>query len=491
MCRGFKAPKRIDPRFLDPRAVFAELADPTPNNEAKVFNPEVKKRKRDGYEEGDYTQFKELPASEFIQTTDPIAILGSYNKLTFEQAKNGDVALAALDKMPETTDEIRLCCQDLRVLGRKEFKTLLKWRLQVREIFGFPTKKTAKPLISEEVAQVDSMDEETKIQEQLRELQDKDNAKKKKEKRKENERKQKEIVRAQLNMNAPMDIGMEQAGPTGDGSMFALKALDKSDTLGRIVKGKMAIPSASDTPKPQEKEAEPGDPSDDESDDAEDRLERELDSMYDEYRERKAEADAKYRAKRARKEHDDGEWEGLSASENEKSESESELDEESDDDITDDDGAVPKRSLVTELDNEPSVVDGLSKRARSFWNQDMFKDIPGLEDGTEEALLEVQAVEDEVNGRDVEDMEISEDEGGIAAADGDDAEELASDSEDDEFEVVEQDHEEEDWEETDRRRADGTLGESSPFTARLLILLTWHRRRHHNSRGDDFSPCDR
>lgn len=67
VCQGFKAPKRIDPKFLDPKSVFAELADPTPNNEAKVFNPEIKKRKRDGYEEGNWTQFKEVPASEFIQ----------------------------------------------------------------------------------------------------------------------------------------------------------------------------------------------------------------------------------------------------------------------------------------------------------------------------------------------------------------------------------------------------------------------------------------
>jgi AdoMet-dependent rRNA methyltransferase SPB1 len=95
VCRGFKAPKRIDPKFLDPRSVFAELSDPTPNNEAKVFNPEVKKRKRDGYEEGNYTQFKEIAASEFIQTTDPIAILGSLNRLSFEQPPNGDVALGS------------------------------------------------------------------------------------------------------------------------------------------------------------------------------------------------------------------------------------------------------------------------------------------------------------------------------------------------------------------------------------------------------------
>ena len=170
VCRGFKAPKRIDPKFLDPRAVFAELADPTPNNEAKVFNPEVKKRKRDGYEEGNYTQFKEVPASEFIQTTDPIAMLGSLNRLSFEQPPNGDVALAALDKLPETTKEIRDCCMDLRVLGRKEFRNLLRWRLKVREKFGFATKKAQENATAEEIAEIEPMDEELRIQAELQSL---------------------------------------------------------------------------------------------------------------------------------------------------------------------------------------------------------------------------------------------------------------------------------------------------------------------------------
>ncbi|KAK5277287.1 AdoMet-dependent rRNA methyltransferase spb1, partial [Cryomyces antarcticus] len=140
VCRGYKAPKYLDPKFLDPRHVFAEVSDPTPNNEAKVFNPEIKKRKRDGYEEGNYTQYKEAPVSEFIQTTDPIAMLGTLNKLSFEGAENGDIALATLDKLPETTQEIRDCCADLRVLGRKEFKRLLGWRLKVRDKFGFSAK---------------------------------------------------------------------------------------------------------------------------------------------------------------------------------------------------------------------------------------------------------------------------------------------------------------------------------------------------------------
>lgn len=132
VCRGYKAPKRVDPKFLDPRTVFEELPEPTPNNEAKVFNPEIKKRKRGGYEEGEYLQFKEVPVNEFIETTDPIQMLGSLNRLSFVENAGGNLAISTISKLPETTLEIRNCCYDLRVLGRKEFKHLLKWRLSVR-----------------------------------------------------------------------------------------------------------------------------------------------------------------------------------------------------------------------------------------------------------------------------------------------------------------------------------------------------------------------
>ena len=42
----------------------------------KVFNPELKRRKRDGYEEGDYLQFHTMSALEFIKHEDPIQCLG-------------------------------------------------------------------------------------------------------------------------------------------------------------------------------------------------------------------------------------------------------------------------------------------------------------------------------------------------------------------------------------------------------------------------------
>ncbi|KAI0157896.1 AdoMet-dependent rRNA methyltransferase spb-1 [Hypoxylon sp. FL1284] len=474
VCRGFKAPKHLDPKFLDPRAVFAELADQAPNNEAKVFKPEVKKRKREGYEEGDYTQFKEIAASQFIETIDPIAILGSYNKLSFEQPRNGDVALAALDKMPDTTEEIRICCADLKVLGRREFKLLLKWRLKAREAFGLPTKKTSKPVVPEEVAEVESMDEELKIQDELQSLKDKDNAKKKRERRKENEKKQREIVRMQLHMTAPMDIGMEQSGPAGPDSMFALKPIDKKGALNKVSKGRMAVLSESSAKK--DRDSGIGSSGDtDEEDEEEDRLERELDNMYDQYRERKAESDAKYRAKKARQEHEDGEWEGVSANEQQSSDDdEMEVDS---DEASDEDDSVPSKPLVTDLDNGPAGSGGLSRRATNFFSQDIFKDIPGIldEPGVEEEEVDEDELSDDdkieallknAKSKKEKPKEKAKEKPKKAKA------EVFSESEDDEkdgFEVVKQDQEDDDWEDQDKRRADGTL-DIDIITAEAMTL---------------------
>lgn len=369
VCRGYKAPKRIDPRFLDPRSVFAELSGTTPNNEAKVYNPEVKKRKREGYEEGDYTLYKEVLASEFIHTMDPIAILGSSNKLTFKQPLNGDVALAALDKLPETTAEIRNCCGDLKTLGRRDFKLLLKWRLRVREIFGLVTKEKELAAAAEEVVQVGEMDEELKIQEELQAMNDRDNAKRKREKRRGNEKKQKEIIRMQMNMISPMDIGMDEAGPIGEGSMFTLKSADKTEAMRRLNRGKMA--TVSDVKRIPEHESESDDS---DSDLDEDRLERDLDSMYDNFKERKAESDAKYRAKKAREQRGDDEWEGLSASDGNQSDS-SALEEE--DDSSSDEDEVPTKRLLKSFGDEEGGSNGLSNRAAAFFNQEIFKGITG------------------------------------------------------------------------------------------------------------------
>ena len=92
VCRDFLAPKHIDPKFLDPKHVFKDLASTTidgglgisaGNAESNVFHPEKKRRHRDGYADGDYTLFKSIDASAFILGNDPVTVLGSGNKISF------------------------------------------------------------------------------------------------------------------------------------------------------------------------------------------------------------------------------------------------------------------------------------------------------------------------------------------------------------------------------------------------------------------------
>ncbi|KAF2669865.1 AdoMet-dependent rRNA methyltransferase spb1 [Microthyrium microscopicum] len=385
VCRGYKAPKKLDPKFLDPKSVFADLQEATPNNEAKVFNPEKKKRKREGYEEGDWTQFKEVPASEFIQTSDPIAMLATVNKLSFEQKPNGDIALATLDRLPETTEEVRLCCADLKVLGRKDFRTLLRWRLKARDIFGFASKKDD-VAGEEEVAEVAPMDEEMKIAEEMERLKEQGDKKKKKERRRNNEQKQKDIVRMQMHMTTPMELGMEQSGPEGEGAMFDLKPVDKSGAVSHISRGRMHTVV--------EEEVQPNseDDEDMDSDSDGDMLERQLDNMYDDFQDRRKAADAKYRAKKAREEYGDAEWKGISDSEHEEESSDDGIVEDDQSDASDDEEDGPK-TLIKDLDNS-GTTKGLTRRAALFFDQDIFKNIPDLEDDGSE--------EDEDSGIDVD-----------------------------------------------------------------------------------------
>jgi AdoMet-dependent rRNA methyltransferase SPB1 len=401
VCRGYKAPKHIDPRFLDPKHAFEEVEAAAQNNEAKVFNPEKKKRKREGYEEGDWTQFHEAAASEFIQTQDPIDMLGKLNKLHFRQEGNGDIALAALDKLPETTKEVRDCCEDLKVLGRKEFKLLLRWRLKARERFGFRQKQqqhvknktednaagneVADGEVGEEVAMVESMDEELKLQEDLQRMQDIQSKSERKKRRKDNERKQKEIVRMQMNMTTPTDIGIEAAGPEGGDATFRLKDVDKDSGIRRqIVRGRMVALPAPEAKKDEDSEEEIEDEDGDE-------LERQLDGMYEDYQERLVNRDTKMRAKQARLKARGNEEEFEGFEDNDKAEetdasSDAELMEDEDDGFESEGEAG---EMVTALQPKDRKDGGLSGRAASFFQQDIFKDIGGIDEDDEESDIDM------------------------------------------------------------------------------------------------------
>lgn len=359
VCRGFKAPLKLDPKLLDPKSVFEDLPDVPQNQEAKVFHPERRKRQREGYEEGNYTQHNVKPISEFVLAQDPIQILGLSHEFTFDGEED-----LKFKKMGITTTEIKACCADLQVLGKKDFRALLRWRTAARENIGIGMKDE-----EEEVAEVEPLDEDEQIDQDIERMTEAQKAKNRREKRRANEKKIKEVTRMQMGMTSAMDIGSEQA-PQGEDAMFALKDAEKRSALGAIASG---------TEQELEEES-------DESDDEEIELEDQLDLMYDQYRERKAESDAKFKAKRARKDKEDSEWHGI---EEEKAGSDDEdeqpavqsqdSDSDSDDDVVDD----FKLSTTLEKDDVPATGT-LSKRAALFFEQDLFKslDVPTSEEET-------------------------------------------------------------------------------------------------------------
>ncbi|GIL46558.1 hypothetical protein Vafri_3535 [Volvox africanus] len=148
VCLGYKAPAKIDPRLLDHKVLFQEVVEPK-----KAMGPEallrqkVKQRRfREGYEDGMSTSHRATSALAFLVSDAPVEMLGNFTELALEgpnswlpveglsegAAEPKELA-AKIRSHAATNAEIKLLCRDLQVLGRSEFKQLLRWRLALRK----------------------------------------------------------------------------------------------------------------------------------------------------------------------------------------------------------------------------------------------------------------------------------------------------------------------------------------------------------------------
>ncbi|KAJ7631105.1 Spb1 C-terminal domain-containing protein [Roridomyces roridus] len=351
VCRDFLAPKHIDPKFLDPKHVFKDLSSSVSgtdkgtsanNAQANVFQPEKKRRKRDGYDDGDYTLFKAVPVSDFVTSAEPIGILGTVNKMTFltEEEK-------AWYAMDITTPDIKANCDDLKVLGKGDFKALLKWRTAIREELGLENKTKDTEDATETVEIVEEVDEEQQIQDELERLNAEAAGRRKRERRRANEIKTRTIQRMQLQMTAPLDIGLEQTDASlgGQEDFFDLGGAEKGL---RKRGGISALEDEDDAGDSDEEEAvDDEDESVLDSDEEQQRkvagLESLMDGLYDAYRDRLRERDAKFKVKESRaKNAEREEWNGVKESNDLDSDSE------------DEEGGWDKMEMVKEQDGDTS-----------------------------------------------------------------------------------------------------------------------------------------
>lgn len=371
VCREYKAPDKIDPKFLDPKFVYEDLPDPNINHKSKIFNPSKKKRHREGYEDGNYTQHKTITAEEFLKSNNPIEILSIANTISLDDRNMSD--FKEIKNLDITTEEIIECCKDLRVLGKKDFRGLLKWRTLAREKLGLDQKKETNlfdkveinPLNNDKTEQLS----EDEIENEINRLNNKEIMRKKREKRRMLELKRKSIQRMQLGMIEPMDIGLEQSETIGSESVFTLssiKKLDKLEIENENENEKMDLTPEDDidTTEPEMTEFE-------NSENEIEELEKELDQRYEYYLSKKEKKHTKSKINSNfdsdglnNKEIYDELQEESSFSYSDKNELSSE-----DDDTDDDADDVLESSEFIDSEKEKK----LSRKTRLFFDRDVFK----------------------------------------------------------------------------------------------------------------------
>ncbi|KAG8932073.1 AdoMet-dependent rRNA methyltransferase spb1 [Tulasnella sp. 418] len=454
VCTNYLAPAHIDPKFLDPKHVFKDVEslppapvttskpDSNPNPTASniqvlnpsainVFQPSKKYRHRDGYADGVSTLFKAGSASDFIRSTgtDVITFLGSVNKIEFKTDEEKE-----WKAMDITTADIKANCEDLKVLGKGDFKALLKWRASIREEIGLDVKAKHVEDATETVVVTEPVDEEAQIQEELERVNEEQRARRKRERKRANEKRQREVQKMQLRMVAPMDIGMEfQDRALGGGAdihdVFDLGEAEKKGVRTAIERNEDGEESETESSQEEEKDDddEEGLDSEDEKERKLEGLEAELDGLYDSYRTKVAERDTKWRVKEARRKDKDrdekwggigqgdqsedsgsdedgedehGGWEDMQAAKEHDEESDSEDDESSAYEHEQDYAPPTKRRKIAgggsatrnPVKDKPLVtkLNGLnprpstSKAAQVWFSQDIFNGVGDLSDMTDD-----------------------------------------------------------------------------------------------------------
>ncbi|KAG8722084.1 AdoMet-dependent rRNA methyltransferase spb1 [Ceratobasidium sp. 394] len=459
VCQGFLAPQHIDPKFLDPKHVFKDLSalPPVPSTSTvqpgskahnNVFMPEKKRRAREGYADGDYTLFHALPAAEFVRAHDAVLVLGTANQITFTTPEEKEWL-----KLEATTPDVIANCDDLKVLGKGDFKKLLKWRTAIREELGLEAKQKPMEDATETVEITEEVDEDQQIESELARLNADAAARAKRDRRKANEKRTRTVMRMQLQMTAPLDIGMEFRDDALKGDVFDLSGAD-----GRDVSEKDEDTSDEEAggERASNEEGEDGSSDDEDGEKKVAGLEGELDGLYERYRERMAERDLKFKAKESRqKDKSREEWGGIRKDDEESDEESGEESEEggwdvaqaakdqgdaessSDEEEEEErpaakrrklEGGNGKERLITRLE-EPKQKGVASKAARVWFSQDLFKGAADVEDDDEE--------QEDLG----EDMEMANEESGDED-DEDEEEEPESTGEgedEDDFEIVPQD----------------------------------------------------
>ena len=241
VCEEYIAPHKIDPRMLDPRFVFSEISADA--KAIDVFNQSKKKPKALGYD--DQTLYKRADAEAWCTDEEFMETLGTVNELVIAPD-------SILRRHPATTEEIFALLRDLKVLGKKDFKQLLRWRATMRTLLEAQRKAAAasgggadggkssseqeeedEAAGEEDSSQGSSAEEEEaqrEVDSALADVETQARAEAKRVKRRKQKLKRKLREKMALQADMPTDVGEI----TGDALLFDLKRIDSKGALEAV-----------------------------------------------------------------------------------------------------------------------------------------------------------------------------------------------------------------------------------------------------------------
>ncbi|CAK1551997.1 unnamed protein product [Leptosia nina] len=225
VCQGYIAPDSIDPKLLDAKYVFEDL-EIVKKHHGNLLHPEKqKKAKAEGYKENDYTTHHKVMVSEFLAKDDPIDLLQECSEIVIDDQD--------VENHPKTTKEIKECCKDIKVLGRKDVKALLNWLKHVKESKKpQDTPQDKKDETTEEEEKEDAeADEGEKVEQEIAELQG--------EEKRLLKRKRKQLNKQRQKLAEKMNLKMVLKGDDGpileSNDMFRLSDIKDVKQLNMVV----------------------------------------------------------------------------------------------------------------------------------------------------------------------------------------------------------------------------------------------------------------
>jgi len=258
VCEGYLCPKKIDPRLLDPTFVFKDVTDlgTIKNVLSKNYG---KKTNREGYDtKSQSLLFSEIAIQKWLESDRPVDMLGKYNRFIFEE---NDPLLE------KASFDIKEMCADLKLLGKRDFRNLLKWRLKLKKEME---KEKTKETVEDEAGKEEEVDDATKLKEKL-ETDLKEAERQQKKERKKRRRKKLEARRK-------MAAGANSVKPDiTDPDLLSVKDIKNKELMDTLLAGEYSDAESEN----EEEDSEVGSDFDDFA-----QLEADLDKLYDEYRTR-------------------------------------------------------------------------------------------------------------------------------------------------------------------------------------------------------------